>query len=86
MCTSMISLSKVAHQIWNDHPFSKTNKTTEWPVRVWIKATGMQWGWKKLEKGKGVGNIGGSSKNRGVKNPLPNMGQTHEVGSDFFFS
>ena len=29
MCTFMISLSKIAHQMWRDHPFSQRNKTTE---------------------------------------------------------
>ena len=29
MCTSIISLSKIADQIWRDHPFSQRNKTTE---------------------------------------------------------
>ena len=29
MCTSMISLSKIAHQMCCDHPFSHRNKTTE---------------------------------------------------------
>ena len=29
MCTSRISLSKIAHQMWHDHPFSQRNKTTE---------------------------------------------------------
>ena len=26
MCTSMISLSKIAHQMWRDHPFSRIKK------------------------------------------------------------
>ena len=29
MCTSMISLSKIARQVWCDHPFGQRNKTTE---------------------------------------------------------
>ena len=29
MCTSMISLSKIAHQMWCDHPFRQGKKTTE---------------------------------------------------------
>ena len=29
MCTSMISLSKITHQMWHDHPLSQRNKTTE---------------------------------------------------------
>ena len=34
MCTSMISLNKIAHQLWHDHPFSERDKTTEWAVGV----------------------------------------------------
>ena len=29
MCTFMISLSKIAHQMWCDHPFNRRTKTTE---------------------------------------------------------
>ena len=29
MCTSMVLLSKIVHQMWCDHPLSKRNKTTE---------------------------------------------------------
>ena len=29
MCTSIISLSKTAHQMCRDHPLSQRNKTTE---------------------------------------------------------
>ena len=29
MCRSTISLSKIVHQMWHDHPFSQRNKTTE---------------------------------------------------------
>ena len=29
MCTSMISLNKIAHQMWRNHPFSERGKTTE---------------------------------------------------------
>ena len=28
MCRSILSLSKIAHQMWRDHPFSQRNKTT----------------------------------------------------------
>ena len=28
MCTSMITLSKIAHQVWCNQPFSQINKTT----------------------------------------------------------
>ena len=36
LCTSMISLSKIAHQMWRNHPFSPRNKTTEWAARMGI--------------------------------------------------
>ena len=29
MCRSIITLSKIAHQMWCDHPFSQRTKTTE---------------------------------------------------------
>ena len=29
MCKSIMSLSKIAHQMWHDHPFSQRSKTTE---------------------------------------------------------
>ena len=29
MCISIISLNKIAHQMWRDHPFSQRSKTTE---------------------------------------------------------
>ena len=35
ICTSMI-LSKIAHQMWRDHPFSQRNKATEWAVGVGV--------------------------------------------------
>ena len=34
MCTSMISLSKIAHQMWHGHPLSQRNKTTKWAMGV----------------------------------------------------
>ena len=37
ICTSMISLSKIAHQMWRDHLFSQRNKTTEWAVGVGVE-------------------------------------------------
>ena len=60
MCTSMISLSKIAHQMWREHPFSQRNMTTEWAVGVGVGGNrelggeGLGKIWKK-----GVGNIGG---------------------------
>ena len=29
MCRSIISSSKIAHQMWRDYPFIQRNKTTE---------------------------------------------------------
>ena len=65
MCTS-ISLSKIAHQMWRDHPFSQRNKTTEWADGVVTGGDreGGMWAGQgggvltKPEKG-GVDNIGG---------------------------
>ena len=34
MCRSIISLTKITHQMWRDHPFSQRNKTTERAVRL----------------------------------------------------
>ena len=34
MCISMISSSKIAHQMWRDHPFSQRKKKTKWVVGV----------------------------------------------------
>ena len=34
MCGSIISLSKIAHQMWRDHLFGQRNKTTERAVSV----------------------------------------------------
>ena len=56
MSRSILSLSKIAHQMWCDHPFSQRNKTTE--------RTGGVEETEKWEMGfgqnfkKGVGNIG----------------------------
>ena len=36
MCTSMISLNKIAHQMWHDCTFSQRNKTTERAVIVGV--------------------------------------------------
>ena len=34
MCRSILSLSKIANQMWHDHPFSQRNRTTERAVGV----------------------------------------------------
>ena len=50
MCTSM-TLRKMAHQTWRDHPFSQRNKTTELAVGMGFGGGGQ----KKFEKGEGGG-------------------------------
>ena len=54
MCRSMLSLSKIAHQMWCDHSFSQRNMTTERTVGVG------SWRWQgsggrgtKFEEGRG---------------------------------
>ena len=52
---SILSLGKIAHQMWRDHPFSQRNRTTERTVGVGLggdrKVGGR--GWTKFEKGGG---------------------------------
>ena len=36
MCRSIMSLSKITHQIWGGHPCSQRNKTAERAVRVGV--------------------------------------------------
>ena len=56
--TSLLSLSKIAHQMWCDYPFSKRGKATE-------RAGGVRFGgdreggggWTEFEKG--AANVGG---------------------------
>ena len=50
MCGSILSLCKLPHEKWHDHPFSQRNRTTE--------KGGGGGGWPKFEKGV-VGNTGG---------------------------
>ena len=54
MCRSILSLSKIAHRMWYDHPFSQRNMTTEKTVGVGVggsRKVGGRGGQKK-----GVGN------------------------------
>ena len=37
MSRSILSLSKIAHQIWCDHPFSQRNKETERTMRLGVR-------------------------------------------------
>ena len=56
MCRSIISLSKITHQMWCNHPSSQRNKAKKSSgVRVWKRGRG----WTKFEKG-GAGNMKGS--------------------------
>ena len=48
----MISLSKIAHQMWLDHPFSQRKKTTESVVGVGVGGN-REGGWTTFEKGEG---------------------------------
>ena len=57
MCISIISLSKIASQMWSDHPFSQNktrNKAAKRAVRsrVGSDRKGGR-GWAKLEKREG---------------------------------
>ena len=59
-CRYIISLSKIAYQMWYDHLFSQRNKATERAVKVGAGGYREERSWAKFEKG-GVGNIGWSS-------------------------
>ena len=82
MCTFMISLSKIAHQMWRDHPFSQRNKTTQWAVRNGIGGNREEgWGeggegWTKFEK-EGGRQYRGVFIKQGVRTPLPPMRRDH---------
>ena len=58
MCTS-ISLSKITHQIWRNHPFIQRNRTTEGAVGVGVGGNrqGEMVG-ENLKRGAGLSNIG----------------------------
>ena len=56
MCRSILSLSKIAHQMWHDHPFSQRNRITERTLGVKVggdKEVVRVKGWTKSEKGRG---------------------------------
>ena len=40
MCRSILSLSKIAHYMWCDHPFNQRNRTTERTVGVGVGVGG----------------------------------------------
>ena len=56
LCTSMISLSKIARQMWRDYPFTQRNMTTEWALEGVRRQQERGRCCTKLEK-KRVGNI-----------------------------
>ena len=50
----ILSLSKITHQMWRDHPFSHRNMTTEKTVGAGVggdREVGMGGVWTKSEKG-----------------------------------
>ena len=49
MCRSILSLSKIAHRMWHDYPFSQRNMTTEKTVGVGVGGS------REVGKKKGVG-------------------------------
>ena len=63
MCRTIISLSKIIHQMWRDHPFGQRNKTTKRVgefIGVYVYVCGWAGGERgvsKFEKER-IGNIG----------------------------
>ena len=53
MCTCMTSISKIAHQMWCNHPLAKEirQQNEQWGWE--LDATGKGGGWTKFEKGRG---------------------------------
>ena len=51
---SILSLSKIAHQMWRDHPLSQRNMTTERAVGMGVggdREVEVGEGWTKCKKG-----------------------------------
>ena len=65
ICRSIISVSKIVHQMWCNHPFSQGNKTTKRVVWVGI--------------GDNRERRGGSGQNL-IKGGLGNIGSLHKIG------
>ena len=56
MCRFILTLSKIAHQIWRDHSFSQRNRATERTVGVGVvgdKKVGERLGQNLKKKGGG---------------------------------
>ena len=87
ICTSMISLRKVANQMWRDHPFSQRNNTTEWAA-VGLEATG-KGVWTKFDKGvvnkRDLHKIVGGGGGWVVRTSLPTMITAFYMCSSFHF-
>ena len=47
---SIVSLSKIIHQMWHDHPFSQRKKVTK--RGVWVEVKGKRGFGKNLKKGR----------------------------------
>ena len=54
MCRCIISIGKITHQKWCNHPFKQRHRATKTAVEVEVRGIG-----QNLKKG--VDNIGGSS-------------------------
>ena len=52
ICTSMVSLSKTAHQMWRYHPFSQSKKTTKMTSESGGWRQKGRGSWKNLKKGR----------------------------------
>ena len=61
------SLSKIAHQMWHDHPLSQRNRTTERTVGVGVECD------REVVEGKQYRQYRGFFIKQGVSIPLPTM-------------
>ena len=70
MCRSLISVSKLTHQVLHDHPFSQRNKATKRAVGVEVGGNGERLDkiWQYRGWGGDLYKIGGGG---GVRFPLP---------------
>ena len=53
MCRPKMSLCKITHQMWHNHPFSQKNKATKryWGIGLCVYGGGGGGGEAKFEKG-----------------------------------